>query len=109
MSAAKRRNTNPNGESPAFVDDGRQAILLREFREDLVYWIGSDPRTALRIMRIIEEILTDPFSGIGKPELLKYDQAGKWFRRITHQDRVTYTVTHVAIYFARARYHYGWR
>lgn len=60
-------------------------------------------------MRLIEEILKDPFSGIGKPEALKYDQAGKWSRRITDEDRITYTVTHLAIYFARARYHYGRR
>lgn len=33
--------------------------------------------------------------------------AGKWSRRITEEDRLVYTVTHLAIYFARARHHYS--
>lgn len=103
MTAAKRRSSH---RSPAFPDDERQAVLLREFREDLVHWIASEPRTALRIMHLVEAILNDPFTGIGKPEPLKYGHAGKWSRRITNEDRITYTVSHLAIYFARARYHY---
>ena len=111
MTPADRSRANPPAYagSPAFTDGGLQAVLLRDFRADLIYWISSDRRTALRIMRLIEEILKDPFSGIGKPEPLKYDQAGKWSRRITDADRITYTVTNLAIYFARARHHYGRR
>lgn len=32
---------------------------------------------------MIEAILRDPFSGIGKPEPLKYLAAGAWSRRLT--------------------------
>lgn len=60
-------------------------------------------------MRLIEEILRDPFSGIGKPEPMRYDVGGRWSRRITEEDRLVYTVTHVAIYFYRARRHYDRR
>ncbi|HYW13773.1 MAG TPA: Txe/YoeB family addiction module toxin [Longimicrobium sp.] len=107
MSAAK--SSDPYNGPSAFTDGGLQAVVLRDFREDLGYWISSDSRTAVRIMRLIEEILKDPFSGIGKPEPMKYDQAGKGSRRITEEDRITYTVTRLAIYFARARHHYGRR
>ena len=83
--------------------------MVREFREDLAHWIGSDPRTALRVMRMIEEILRDPFLGIGKPEALKHDQHGRWSRRITEGDRLLYLVREAAIYFLAARWHYDRR
>lgn len=105
MSAARRLSVR-HDRSPATPQEERQAILLRDFRSDLAYWISTDPRTALRIMRMIEEILKEPFSGIGKPEPLKHDGAGKWSRRITDGDRIVYTITHLAIYFSRARHHY---
>ncbi len=83
--------------------------MLREFGEDLSHWIQSDRRTALRVMRMIEEILRDPFLGIGKPEVLKHDQHGRWSRRITEADRLLYLVHGAALYFLAARWHYGSR
>ncbi len=47
---------------------GREAISQPEFREDLRYWIETDRRTALRIFKLIEAVMRDPFQGIGKPE-----------------------------------------
>lgn len=107
MSAAKRRHSSRN-ESPV-LDGERQAVLLGGFRADLVYWIATNPRVALRIMRLMEEVLKQPFSGIGKPEPLKHDNAGDWSRRLTGEDRIVYTVTRLGIYFSRARGHYGSR
>ncbi|HEU4882525.1 MAG TPA: Txe/YoeB family addiction module toxin [Longimicrobium sp.] len=106
MSAAKGRELARHETSPAVPDDERQAIVLRDFRADLAYWIGSDPRIASRVMRLIEDVLRNPFSGLGKPEPMKYEMAGKWSRRITDVDRLVYTVTHLGIYFSRARHHY---
>lgn len=105
MTAAKRRPNNRT-ESPD-VPDERQAILHRAFRRDLSHWIGTDPRLALRIMRLIEEVLREPFSGLGKPEPLKYGLAGRWSRRITEEDRMEYSVARHAIHFRRARSHYA--
>jgi toxin YoeB len=50
----------------------REAIFQSEFIEDLEYWIKTDRKMALRIVKIIKEIIRDPFEGIGKPEPLKY-------------------------------------
>jgi toxin YoeB len=36
--------------------------------EDLAWWVAQDRRKALRIIRLVQETLTDPFGGIGKPE-----------------------------------------
>jgi|SRR5215207_2701074 len=107
MSAAKHRSAGPR-KSPAAAEE-RQAILVYAFREDLTHWISVEPRTALRVMRMIEEILRDPFLGIGKPEQLRHGEHGRWSRRITEGDRLLYLVEGTAIYFLAARWHYGRR
>jgi toxin YoeB len=109
MSAAKRRHAGRHDKSPAVPGTERQAVLLRDFRGDLVYWIGANPGLALRIMRMIEDILKDPFTGIGKPEPLKHQFGGDWSRRITDEHRIVYTITAFGIYFSRARGHYHTR
>jgi toxin YoeB len=81
--------------------------VLREFREDLAWWIASDPRTALRVMRLVEEIIRTPFFGTGKPEAMKHNHRGEWSRRITAADRLLYVVHGAAVYFMGARSHYG--
>jgi len=53
-----------------------QAVVYPEFLEDLDHWIRHDPRTAKRLLELMREILRDPFSGIGKPEPLKYLGSG---------------------------------
>ncbi|HYR07372.1 MAG TPA: Txe/YoeB family addiction module toxin [Longimicrobium sp.] len=109
MTAARRRR-RPVNESPAVSPSERQAILLREFRRDLTFWIQTHPRTALRIMRIIEEVVADPLGGgIGKPEPLQHDMAGTWSRRITDEHRMVYRIRGTAIIFALARWHYDRR
>jgi toxin YoeB len=57
-------------------------------------------------MRLIEEILRAPFSGIGKPESLRHRASGAWSRRITGEHRIVYEVHPDAILFTVARGHY---
>ena len=84
----------------------RAAVFHPEFREDLRYWVKADRKTALRILELIEAILRDPFTGIGKPEPLKSVLAGCWSRRITQEHRLVYRVSENRIDFLQARYHY---
>ena len=63
----------------------RDAGFQPEFREDLRYWMETDRRVALRVLDLIEAVMRDPFSGIGKPEPLKYLAAGTRSRRITQE------------------------
>ena len=77
-----------------------------EFIEDLQYWVRTDRRAALRGLGIVQATLTDPFSGIGKPEPLKYLLAGAWSRRLTEEHRVVYLVSDDRVDFLQARYHY---
>ncbi|MFZ0226317.1 MAG: Txe/YoeB family addiction module toxin [Mycobacterium sp.] len=84
----------------------RQAVFHPEFRQDIRYWIEADRKTALRAFDIVESILRDPFTGIGKPEPLKFVLAGCWSRRLTQEHRIAYRISHDRIDFLQARYHY---
>jgi len=84
----------------------REAVFQPEFIEDLKYWVEADRRTALRAFDLIEAILRDPFSGIGKPEPLKYLAAGVWSRRLSQEHRIVYLVHENRVDFLQARYHY---
>ena len=84
----------------------RYAVFQTEFIEDLKYWVQTDRKAALRIFKLIEAILRDPFDGIGKPEPLKYLTPGTWSRRITREHRIVYLVRDERIDFLQARYHY---
>lgn len=84
----------------------RNAVFQPEFREDLRYWVETDRKIALRAFDLIEAIMRDPFTGIGKPEPLKYLAAGAWSRRLTQEHRIVYLVSNDRIDFLQARYHY---
>lgn len=97
--------TKPNEEQPQDTPV-RDAVFRPKFREDLVYWIETDRKTALRAFKLIEAIVRDPFTGIGKPEPLKYLEPGTWSRRLTQEHRIVYSVSDDRIDFLQARYHY---
>ncbi|MGW2215747.1 Txe/YoeB family addiction module toxin [Nonomuraea sp. NPDC001684] len=74
--------------------------------EDYVHWQTADRQVLKRINRLVEDVLRDPYEGIGKPEPLKYALAGAWSRRITDEHRLVYLVLHDEIVVLQARYHY---
>ena len=84
----------------------RDTVFQPEFREDLRYWVQTDRKVALRAFDLIEAIVRDPFTGIGKPEPLKYLSSGTWSRRLTQEHRIVYLVRDDRIDFLQARYHY---
>lgn len=84
----------------------REAVFQPEFREDLRYWVEVDRKTALRAFELIEAVMRDPFTGIGKPEPLKYLSLGIWSRRLTQEHRLVYLVRDDRIDFLQARYNY---
>lgn len=91
---------------PVAAAPQRAAVFHPEFREDLRYWVETDRKVALRAFELIEAILRNPSSGIGKPEPLKYLAPGAWSRRLTQEHRIVYLVSHDRIDFLQARYHY---
>ena len=94
------------GKPPGARPARRAAVFHPEFRQDLRYWVEADRKVALRAFSLIEDILRDPFAGIGKPEPLRYLGAGVWSRRLTQEHRIVYVVREDRIDFVQARYHY---
>jgi len=82
------------------------AVFQQEFREDLEHWVKHDRKVALRVLRLVDAVMRDPFNGIGKPEPLRAIGAGVWSRRITQEHRLVYLVRNERIDFLQARYHY---
>ncbi len=69
--------------------------------------MDTNRKTALRVLDLMDAVLRDPVSGIGKPEHLKHFAANVWSRRINEIDRLVYAVFDDRIEFLQARYHYG--
>ncbi len=77
-----------------------------DFLEDLIYWTQHDRKTALKVLKLVQACLHDPFAGLGKPEPLSYLGAGTWSRRITQEHRLVYLVEEERIVFVQAKLHY---
>ncbi len=78
----------------------------RNFLADLEHWTRTDRKRALRVLRLVEDVLRDPFAGTGKPERLRGELAGNWSRRIDQEHRLVYQVVSSHVYFLAARHHY---
>jgi toxin YoeB len=84
----------------------RHLVFHAQGWEDFTYWLQNDRATIKRLLRLIAEVLRDPFEGIGKPEPLKHSMPGAWSRRVTDEHRLVYLVTDKDIVTLQTRYHY---
>ena len=84
----------------------RQLAFDRQGWEDYTYWQSQDRKTLKRINLLVQDVLRDPFVGIGKPEPLKHILSGAWSRRIDDANRLVYFVTETHIVVLQARDHY---
>lgn len=62
-----------------------------------------------KIGRIIDDLEKHPFTGIGKPERLKYLPGNTWSRRIDSKNRIVYSVEEavITVTVISAAGHYG--
>lgn len=74
--------------------------------DDYRYWQSTDKATLKRLDRLLDDVLSDPLSGIGKPEPLRHVLAGCWSRRIDDEHRLVYLVDGTDIVVLQAQYHY---
>jgi toxin YoeB len=81
-------------------------LFTTKFKEDLGWWYKTDPKKAAKILDLVTAVMTEPFTGIGKPEALKYMEGDFWSRRIDLEHRLIYVVSHEQIIFYACRYHY---
>lgn len=74
---------------------------------DYMYWHKSgDKRTIKRINELIKSIDRTPFTGIGKPEALRYQFEGKWSRRIDAMNRLVYQINNNQLIIYSCKDHY---
>ena len=81
-------------------------VFVDESWEDYLYWQKTDKQKLKRINELIKDIARNPFSGIGKPEPLKFKYAGFWSRRIDEEHRIIYRVVDDEIQIVNCRFHY---
>ena len=84
----------------------RRILFEAEAFEDYNAWAKMDRKIYNKIVELLKDIERSPFSGIGKPEPLKYDLSGFWSRRISDEHRLIYQVTDTEILIAACKSHY---
>ena len=70
------------------------------------YFVKKEVVIVRKINNLIKDIMESPFSGIGKPEPLKYELSGCWSRRISQQHRLVYKVVDDELHIISCQFHY---
>lgn len=84
-----------------------QIELTDDAKEHLLFWRKIGDKAILqKIDKLTDAILENPFNGIGKPEALKYELAGKWSRRITKEHRYVYNIIDDVLFIYSLKGHY---
>ena len=73
---------------------------------DYLYWQKNDRKILQRVNELIRDALRNPFTGIGKPELLRNNLKGWWSRRVTQEHRLIYRVDGESLLIMQCRFHY---
>ena len=68
-------------------------IVKQTAKKDFADIIKSGNKALIaKLETMLIELSEHPYSGTGKPELLKYNLAGYWSRRINRKDRLIYEI-----------------
>ena len=84
----------------------RKVAFETDAFEQLEDWSKTDKKVLKKIFILIKDIQKNPFSGMGKPEPLKYELHGDWSRRITEKHRLVYRVENELLIILSYKYHY---
>ena len=84
-----------------------EIILSEKALEHIAYWKKINNTTVQkRISELKNAIIASPYTGIGKPEPLKYELTGKWSRRIDKENRFIYAIENDILYIYSLKGHY---
>ncbi len=84
-----------------------EIIISEKALSHIDFWKKTN-NTAVqkRISELINAIVNEPYKGIGKPEALKYQLAGKWSRRIDKENRLIYAIEDNMLIILSLKGHY---
>ena len=74
--------------------------------EEYIYWASENKNMVKKINELIKDIIKNPYSGIGKPEKLKYDKKNLYSRRINLEHRLVYHIENGELIISSCKYHY---
>jgi toxin YoeB len=85
-----------------------EVVFKDKALEDIRFWKKSGQKSTQRkISKLIEDIFQHPFTGLGKPEALKYELSGLWSREIDKGNRLIYEVVGQQLHIISMRGHYS--
>ena len=84
----------------------RNIVFEPQAFQDFNNWVKEDKKIYGKIVSLIEDILRNPFDGIGKPEQLKYELKGCWSRRISDEHRLVYKINDDSVIILSCKFHY---
>jgi toxin YoeB len=84
-----------------------EIIYQKRALQDLDFWKTSgNKQIQQKITDLLDDIVQHPFTGIGKPEPLKYGLYGCWSRRINAEHRLIYEIFEENIHILSLKGHY---
>lgn len=66
--------------------------ILEKAQDDLDWLRRNDKTSYIKCFDLVRELMSDPRSGTGKPERLRYFEKEVYSRRVNHKDRLIYTI-----------------
>lgn len=67
-------------------------VFSDQAKKDIAKLKKSEPTAYKKIRGLLIELAEHPYTGTGKPKLLKHEYAERFSRRITQKHRLVYTV-----------------
>jgi toxin YoeB len=70
-----------------------EVVFTKRALKERQFWKKSGNKAVQkRISGLLNAILENPYTGIGKPEPLRENLSGYWSRRITQEHRIVYKI-----------------
>lgn len=66
--------------------------IVENAQNDLEWFKRNDRSSYIKCFDLVRELVTNPRSGTGKPERLRYFEKEVYSRRVNHKDRLIYTI-----------------
>lgn len=80
--------------------------FLENAWEEYLYWQTKDKKNLKKINDLLKDISRNYYTGLGKPEPLKYNCKNLWSRRIDDKNRIIYSIQDDTIIIIKCKGNY---